>query len=120
MMEIAGRALWVTIHGRKPNSTKPGAMDHDQHLLYCTSVPQDCLHAFSFLTLFLFSSAPTTPTASVVSVLWRLLLHPFLKTGAGETLVSPRVNLEQLCKVTSALPACAQKCHSADLTDLAH
>ena len=41
---IAGRDLWVTIHGRKPNSQKVGAMDHDQHLLLCTQVPQDRLH----------------------------------------------------------------------------
>ena len=43
MIEIAGRPLWVMIHGRKPNSMKAGAMDHDQHLIYCPQVPQDCL-----------------------------------------------------------------------------
>ena len=40
-MDIAGRKLWVMIHGRKRNTTRPGAMDHDQHFLLCTSVPQD-------------------------------------------------------------------------------
>ena len=29
------------IRGRKPNSKRAGAMDHSQHFLLCTSVPQD-------------------------------------------------------------------------------
>ena len=40
---IAGRKLWVVVHGRKPNSKKPWCMDHDQHLILCTQVPQDPL-----------------------------------------------------------------------------
>ena len=40
-MDIAGRPLWVMIHGRKPNTKRVGAMDHDQHLLLCASVLQD-------------------------------------------------------------------------------
>ena len=46
---IADRKLWVVVHGRKPNSKKPWCMDHDQHLILCTQVPQDPLPIASML-----------------------------------------------------------------------
>lgn len=37
----AGRDFWVTIGGTKPNVQNPRAMDHQQHLIMCTHVPQE-------------------------------------------------------------------------------
>ncbi len=41
-MDIGGKPFWVIIHGQKPNDRGMG-MPHDQHLVYCTQVPQAVL-----------------------------------------------------------------------------
>ena len=35
-----GTPLWVIIAGRKPGG--PRKLDHEQHLIYCETVPRDC------------------------------------------------------------------------------
>ena len=60
---MAGRPLWVVIHGTNPNDKVRGGLDHEQHLLLCTSIPQDpqvqkkhwCSGSISLAIVIMFS-----------------------------------------------------------------
>ena len=42
-----GMPLWVIIAGRKPGGLRK--LDHEQHLIYCETVPGDCcISCFTF------------------------------------------------------------------------